>query len=430
MYKRPLIKLCLSLIPCSYILCVSASAYALDDSSINWAYGGHTKYQFIHTQIPQDSVLHQINGDSLQDHNLEARLKVSARRERVDFNTHIQFVTVHSDSLSGFREFPLPVYPGQGVINDNRRWFDLTHEFNNEGKNATLLRLDRLNVGFTGEKTVVRFGRQAISWGNGLLFTPMDILNPFDPTAVDKEYKTGDDMLYGQYLLDNGNDIQTVGVVRRHPVSGEVDRHQSTLAGKYHGFRGSKEYDFLLAEHYDEIVVGLGASTDFGGAIWRADLVWNETDSGSVFSAVAGGSYSGVIGGHNWSGFMEYFYNGFGQTGGDYSVAGIAANTELLKRLTRGELFNLGRHYLGVSVTIETTPLLNLTPNIFVNLTDPSALAQFVLSYDWKQDIQVLTALSFPIGPNGSEYGGIDAVQPGLYVSTGPSLFAQLAWYF
>ena len=430
MYRRQLIKLCLCLLLCSYVLFVSASAYALDASSTDWAFGGHTKYQFIHTQVPQDSVLHQIDGDTLQDYNLEARLKVSARRDRLDFKTHIQFITVHSDSLSGFSELPLLIYPGQGVISDNRRWFDLTHEFNNEGKNATLLRLDRLNVGFTGENTVVRFGRQAISWGNGLLFTPMDILNPFDPTVVDKEYKAGDDMLYGQYLLNRGDDIQTVAVVRRHPISGEVDRHQSTLAGKYHGFWGSKEYDLLLAEHYGEIVLGLGASTDFGGAIWRGDLVWNETDSGSVFSAVAGGSYSGVTGGHNWSGFIEYFYNGFGQTGGDYSVAGIASNTELLKRLARGELFNLGRHYLGISITIETTPLLTLTPNIFINLTDPSALAQFVFSYDWKQDIQVLAALSFPIGPNGSEYGGIDSGQPGLYVSTGPSLFAQLAWYF
>jgi len=76
------------------------------------------------------------------------------------------------------------------------------------------------------------------------------------------------------------------------------------------------------------------------------------------------------------------------------------------------------------------SPLLNLTPNIFINLTDPSALAQLVLNYDWKQDIQLLVALGIPIGPNGSEYGGIDSDQTDLYLSTGASLFAQLAWYF
>jgi hypothetical protein len=326
--------------------------------------------------------------------------------------------TIHYRSFRYTFRLSQIIFPGAGIINDDRRWFNLTHELTNEGKNATLLRLDRANVAYTGDKTVIRFGRQAISWGNGLLFTPMDIFNPFDPAAVDKEYKTGDDMLYAQYLLDSGNDLQAVAVVRRNPVSGDVEQDESSLSVKYHGFRGSNEYDLLLAEHYGQRVLGLGASTDLGGAVWRGDLVWTDTDSGSVFSAVGGVSYSGVTGGHNWTGFLEYYYNGFGQSDGDYSAAGLAANPELLKRLNRGELFNLGRHYLGASLTVEWTPLLNFTPNVFVNLTDPSALTQLVLTYDWKQDIQLLAALNIPIGPGG------------LYVSTGPSLFVQLAWYF
>jgi hypothetical protein len=199
---------------------------------------------------------------------------------------------------------------------------------------------------------------------------------------------------------------------------------------KYHGFWASHEYDVLVAGHYGDMVIGLGASTDLGGAVWRSDLLWNNSDSGSVFTAVTGISYSWVSAGHNWTGFMEYYYNGFGQTDGDYSAAGLAGNPELLQRLARGELFNLARHYLGASLTLEVTPLLNFTPNLFINITDPSALAQLVVSYDWKQDLQLLTALGFPIGPGGSEYGGIDAGETGLYISSGPSLFAQLAWYF
>jgi hypothetical protein len=76
------------------------------------------------------------------------------------------------------------------------------------------------------------------------------------------------------------------------------------------------------------------------------------------------------------------------------------------------------------------TPLFMLIPNFFINLEDPSMLAQLVAQYDWKQNLQVLVALNFPIGPDGSEYGGIEAPVEGLYFSTGPSLFAQLAWYF
>ena len=405
------------------------SSFAADNVA-EWTFGGHTKYQYIHTRIPEDSIFQSINGDSLQDHNFEARLKVSVRRGNWDVSSHFQFITVHSDTLSGYRDLPLQTFPAAGVINDDRRWFNLTRELKNKGKNASLLRLDRLSVAYTGDKTVLRFGRQAISWGNGLLFTPMDILNPFDPTAVDKEYKSGDDILYGQYLLDNGNDIQAVAVVRRDPASGDVEQNESSMAIKYHGFWGSREFDLLAAEHYAERIIGLGLSTDFGGAVWRGDLVWTDADSGAVLSAVAGSSYSWVAGGRNWTGLLEYYYNGFGQPGEDYSAPGLAANPDLLQRLARGELFNLGRHYLGASVTLEVSPLFNLTPNVFINLGDPSALAQLVFAYDWQQDIQLLGAVSFPIGPNGSEYGGIGAGQPGLYVSTGPSLFAQLAWYF
>ena len=169
------------------LYCAPITSASGADSSTQWSFGGHTKYRYIHTQIPDDSVLQSISGDSMQDHNLEARLKVAARRERWDFDAHIQFISVHSDTLSGFRDLPKMIFPGAGIINDDRRWFDLTHELTNEGKNATLLRLDRVNIAYTGDKTVVRFGRQAISWGNGLLFTPMDIFNPFDPAAVDKE---------------------------------------------------------------------------------------------------------------------------------------------------------------------------------------------------------------------------------------------------
>jgi hypothetical protein len=158
--------------------------------------------------------------------------------------------------------------------------------------------------------------------------------------------------------------------------------------------------------------------------------VWTDTDSGSVLTAVAGTSYSWVTGQRNWTGALEYYYNGYGQAGGDYSAEGLAANPALLQRLARGEVFNLGRHYAGASATVEVTPLLILGPNIFVNLTDPSALAQLVMTYDWKQDLQILAALNIPIGSKGSEYGGIESQQPGLFVSTGPSLFAQLAWYF
>jgi hypothetical protein len=395
-----------------------------------WLFGGHIKAQSTYTSYPANSLFNDAFGSGSLDNGLESRLKVSANHDNWDFDLAYQFIALYSDTLVLSERFPDSALPVDKVINDNRRWWNLTHSAGNEDKTAIINRLDRLSIGYSGEHTVWRFGRQAISWGNGMIFTPMDIFNPFDPAAVDKEYKTGDDMLYGQYLFDSGNDVQGVMVVRRNPRTGEVESDQSSLAFKYHGFLGANEVDLLAAQHYGDTVLGLGGVATLGGAIWRGDITWTGTDLENVFSAATSLSYSWIWGGKNISGVLEYYYNGFGQKGGAYSFDDLLQNPELLVRLNRGELYTLARQYLAASVMIELTPLLHITPNVFINLQDPSALAQLVVQYDWKQNLLVLGSLNIPIGPDGSEYGGTVSPVEGLYFSTGLSLFAQLAWYF
>ena len=310
------------------------------------------------------------------------------------------------------------------AISPDGRWL-LRHE----PGGLYLHRLDRLHVGYAGDKAVARIGRQAVSWGNGLIYTPMDFFNPFDPAAVDKEYKTGDDMLYGQYLVDNGDDLQAVWVIRRN-LDGNVSKDVNSIAAKYHGFSGETEFDILIAEHFDDSIFGLGALSNIGGAVWRGDLTLTNTQSDTVTSAVTSLSYSWISWGHNVSGILEYFYNGFGIDDGNYSPEVLADNPELVERILRGELFTLGRQYIAASAMFEMTPLWLLTPNIFLNASDGSLLAQLVSSYDVKQDIQILAALGLPIGSEGTEYGGIDSGIPGKPLSFGASLFVQLAVYF
>jgi hypothetical protein len=65
----------------------------------------------------------------------------------------------------------------------------------------------------------VRVGRQALTWGSGLVFRPMDLFNPFSPTATDTEYKPGADMVYVQQVFADGSDLQLI-VVPRPPRRG------------------------------------------------------------------------------------------------------------------------------------------------------------------------------------------------------------------
>jgi len=413
------------------LLCAGSSAQAETKKKKSWRLGGRTAVRFQATSFPDDSLFRELTGASALDAVFDGRLVFGAKVGGWDFKADYQLIGLYGDRISYSRDFPpeLQVLFGR-LPNDDRRLFDLTHVFTDHGKFAALQRLDRLSVGFTAEKGVVRFGRQAISWGNGMIYTPMDIFNPFDPAAVDKEFKNGDDMLYGQFLRNNGDDAQGVMVFRRDLLTGNVEADQGSLAGKYHGVTGRGEYDALVARHFGDLLVGAGGNLSLGGAVWRGDLMLTRTEDDTIASAVTSLSYSWIWGGKNVSGVLEYFFSGFGQGADDYSPESLAQNPELLERVARGELFTLGRHYLAASAIFEITPLFLLTPNLFTNVADPSGLLQIVTQNDLKQDLVLLGALNIPWGAPGSEYGGIDAGVPGRYLSSGPGIFVQLNWYF
>jgi len=394
-------------------------------------FGGRLSDQFILASYPDDSLFRDLTGPRSLDNNLELRLNLGVDRGPLNLDVSYELIGLFGDTIDFTRDFPEGLQALVGRYpRDDARLFNLTHVFRDEGRSAVLQRLDRLSVRYAGEKAVVRFGRQALTWGNGMVYTPMDILNPFDPAAVDREYKLGDDMLYGQLLRANGDDLQGVAVFRRSLETAHVDAEWSSFALKYHGLVGSGEYDLMAARHFDDPLVAGGGSLALGGAVWRGDGVFTFTDEETHLTAVTSLSYSWVWGGKNMSGVAEYFFNGFGQPDGQYDPESLAQNPELLQRLARGELFTLGRHYVVASTLMELHPLFHLTPNVFVNLSDGSALVQIVTQNDLEQDLVLLGAVGLPVGPSGTEFGGIETDVPGLYLSRGPSLFLQLNWYF
>jgi hypothetical protein len=228
----------------------------------------------------------------------------------------------------------------------------------------------------------------------------MDLVNPFDPTTIDTEYKTGDDMLYMQYLRDNGDDVQGAVVFRRDALTGDVESDEATVALKYHGFAGENEYDVLVAENYDNTVVGVGLARSVGGAIWRGDVVVTDSSDDTTVELVTNLSYSWIWGSRNMSGAVEYYYNGF------------------------------DRHYVAGSLAIEMSPLWMLTPTVLTSVNDSSGLLQLVTQYSLSDNMTFLGSLNIPMGANGTEFGGPESGIPGRYLSMDAGVFAQFAWYF
>ena len=367
------------------LLVISTVVFA-DDSS--YEFGGHTKFRIVGQSYPDDSLFRDLVGSSSVDAAGELRLNFSTKSELLSFHADYQLIALRSEFLPA------------GLPSDDHRLFDFTKTIDDGDDNAILHRLDRFWVGYTGEKAVVRFGRQALSWGNGLFFAPMDLVNPFDPTTIDTEYKSGDDMLYGQYLRESGDDIQGAVVFRRDPSSGDLESDEATVALKYHGFAGENEYDVLVAESYDSTVIGIGGVRSIGGAIWRGDIVFTDSASDSYVEVVTNLNYSWSWGGRNVSGAVEYYYNGS------------------------------DRHYVAGSMSIEMSPLWMLTPTLISNVDDPSGLFQLVTNYSLSDNMTFLGSLNLPLGSTGTEFGGADSGIPNRYLSTDVGVFAQLTWYF
>jgi hypothetical protein len=393
-----------------------ACAAGAQDS--DFEFGGHTKFRLAGQSFPDDSLYRDLAGRESLEIAGDLRLNLEWARGAWSFDANYQLLGLHSD------------YRFTSLTNDDRRLFNLTDVIDDDGDNAFLHRLDRFWVGHTSEKTVLRFGRQALSWGNGMFYAPMDLVNPFDPTAVDTEYKAGDDMLYVQYLRDNGDDVQGAIVFRRDLVGGDVESDQATVTLKYHGFAGETEYDLLVAQSYGDPVVGIGGSKSVGGAVWRGDIVVTDTDSDTYIQLVTNLTYSWIALDKNMSGAIEYYFNGFGQHDGRYDPASLATNPELTSRFLRNELYALGRHYVAGSVLIEMSPLWTVTPTVLGNVSDPSALFQLVTSYSLSDNMTLLGSLNVPMGGNGTEFGGVDPGVQDRYLSLGAGIFAQFAWYF
>ncbi len=407
----------------------AAGALAQAASAQPLLVGGHSKLRLLAADYPDDSVMEAFADDPSYDQGAGLRLKFATQGGGWAAAADYRLIGVFGDSLKLERALAGADFFPARVLNDDHRLMDVTYAVSDDNDRVVLHRLDRLYGELRRDKWIARLGRQAVSWGNGLIYTPMDFLNPFDPAAVDTEYKTGDDMAYGQYLRDNGDDWQAVWVVRRDDNK-NLARRVNSSALKYHGFAGEAEYDLLIAEHFDDTIVGIGGSIPWGGAVLRADLSFTDTPAATIWSGVASWSWSWIGFGKNMSGVLEYFYNGFGQGGEKYSPVHLRNNPDLVQRLARGELFTLGKHYLGGSVLVEVTPLLHISPNMFLNMADGSLLAQLVASYDLAQDWQLLGSLNVPLGSSDTEFGGFDSGIDTLEFRAGPSIFTQLAWYF
>jgi len=396
-----------------------------------WQLNGHVKYQFALQHFGPDDFGALLIAPTPVDHKVDARLNAVYRLSRVDLTTAGELLTLAGDTIEARgsqNAGPGDFLFGLPDVDDTRQWMKLGHREAVGDRAELVTRMDRLSFGYTGAHFVARLGRQALSWGNGLVFQTLDLFDPFPPNVLDTDYKPGRDMLTTQWLLAGGDDVQAIVVPGRERRGLPLSARQSSAAAKWHHFAGGAETDLLVARHDGDTVLGGGVSRSLAGGVWRIDVSHVLYDSRHATSLVANFDRSWTPGGRNLYAFLEYFHNGFGVA--DSGSGAISLDPALLARLERGEIFTLGRDELAGGARFEWTPLLTLSPTAIVNLRDGSTFALLQTQYDWRQNLVLSAGLQTGIGSSGTEYRGVAVNGLPGYLSPGVRVWARLARYF
>ncbi len=397
-------------------------------------WGGHLRLQGFVSHMPGDSLYQPVGTGTYLDGQSDLRLKGKVFfGQSAYFQAHYQLVLSGGDtrrktrSLGGSGLFIGQSLPGTAP-SDARRLLDLTSVISRDDSYVLYHRLDRLNLSFTPSWGGLRIGRQALTWGNGFLFNPMDLFNPFSPTDFLRDYKVGDDMVTLQVNLPEGAGLQTLVVPRRDPASGTVKSDQSSAAAKLHLVRGMTEFDLMAAQHYGDQVVGAGAIGYLGDAAWRINATWTFTDGADsgYLSLVANLDYSWSWWGKNFYGWIELYFNGLGRS--DYP--GAFQDQDLMERFARGELFTLGRAYLDAQLKVELHPLFTVYCTVINNLHDPSGILQPRAVWDLSQNSQLTLGANLYYGGPGSEYGGFTPTGWSLRYVSPPSVYTWFTYFF
>lgn len=309
-------------------------------------------------------------------------------------------------------------------------WFNLSDAFEDHGNVIATHGIDRLSVAYSTPSFVVRIGRQALTWGGGYVFRPMDLFDPFAPSATDTEFKPGTDMIYAQWLFQDGSDLQAIAVPRPGVKGASPAMNASSVALHYRRAVGAIQATLLVARDHGDWTGALQLSGPLAGATWDVELLPVFVNHGPRrLSAIANISAAVTLFSRNATLFAEYFHNGLGVTDGDATFATLPP--ALLDRLTRGQLFNVRQNYLAAGLTLEWTPLLTLSPTLIAGLDDASLYALFAANYSLSDDLVLIAGAQAPFGPKGSEFGGLP-VSPAIPATLGPSpvLYLQIRQYF
>jgi hypothetical protein len=262
-------------------------------------------------------------------------------------------------------------------------------------------RVYRAFVTWSGSDTDLRLGRQRIALGTGRFFSPLDRINPVQPTALERDERTGVDALMVERKTGPLGRISGIYA----PQRGFPD----TLAVHWQGNARGVDWSLLGGRIGGERMIGLDLATQLRDAGLRAEVSHTASGKGTA-------SFSRALFGIDYA-FQntvtvtaEFYYNGAGAR---------RRSDNHWTNLVAGRNQNPGRLYFGAYASHELTPLLKSANYFMVNLDDRSRFFSPTLTYSVRANLDLSLGAQWYGGAEDSEFG-----------RQRPLVFAQMQYFF
>lgn len=248
-------------------------------------------------------------------------------------------------------------------------------------------RLHRAVLSLSAGDTDLHFGRQRVAWGTGRFWSPLDLLNPLSPTALERDERPGVDAMLAEHRLGPLSKLSAV-------VAPDRRSGRSSAALQWHANAGGLDYSLVAGRLRGWRTLGIDLAGQVGQAGVRAELVRHWPREAPAFNRALLGIDQAF--GNTLTLTAELFYNGTG--------APQTARYDFRAPMS-GDTPALARRYAGVHAGYELSPLLKWTGELVLNLDDHSRYAGSSLSYSLRTNLDLKLGLQRFSGAAGSEYG-------------------------
>ncbi len=162
----------------------------------------------------------------------------------------------------------------EGRFNDDDGYFDLSHYFVNDSKFKIHSMIDRIWLKYQKEKIEISIGRQRVNWGINTIWNSNDLFNAYNFIDFDYIERPGSDVVRFQY---SGDDLSSLDIVYK-PSTNEAS---SVIAALYKINKMGYDFQFLLADYYNDIALGGGWAGNIKNAGFKGEITYFISDESS-----------------------------------------------------------------------------------------------------------------------------------------------------